>query len=284
MKHRSKSIKLLLNRTGKILLVLFGILFFSFQNPDYSNFRLLATIEIWAKDMQSDRLGNVYVVSRTNQLFKYDLNGKITSNLNYAYLGNISHIDASNPFELYLFYKELNAVIFLDNNLAYRGRMNLSDAGVIQAGTAARNYANGIWVFDQGDLQLKKIERDGKVTQVSGNVLKFAQTRNLAPNYMFDNGSKVFVNDSMVGILVFDVFANYQKTIPLKGLKSFKILDDELYFLRNHQLFAYHLKTLQQKSIVLPDSNFKDFSIEKEQIYLQKESQICIYSLPEKSK
>ena len=256
----------------------------AFQEPALSGFNLLATIEVQAKAMQTDRLGNIYVLSRTNQLYKYDLSGKITSTLNFAYLGNISQMDVSNPFEIYLFYRELNAVVFLDNNLAFRGRMNLSDAGIIQASIASRNYANGLWVFDQGDLQLKKLERDGKIAQVSGNVLQFAKTKNLAPNFIVDNGEKVFVNDSLEGILVFDVFANYQKTIPIKGLKEFKILGDELYYLQNRKLFAYQLKTMQRKSISLPDSNFMEVCVERNQLYLQNSHAISIYSIPEKGK
>ncbi|MBC7383925.1 MAG: hypothetical protein H7296_13220 [Bacteroidia bacterium] len=254
----------------------------AYQLPSLPDFKLLTSIIIQAKDMQTDRMGNLYVISQTNQLYKYDLSGKLVSTLNYAYIGNITHIDASNPFELYLFYRELNAVVFLDNNLAYRGRINLSDANVIQASSAARNYANGLWVFDQGDLQLKKIERNGKVEQMSGNVLQFAQTKTLAPNFIFDNGSRVFVNDSLEGIMVFDVFANYQKTIPVKGLKNFKVLGDELYYVEKKNLVAYHLKTLQRKFILLPDSNYKEVGIEKEHLYLQKPDTILIYMLPVK--
>ncbi len=266
-------------KTGAFLL---SFLLFSFQLGEVPAFKLLSAINIQAKDLQTDRLGNLYVISRTNQLYKYDINGKLLSTLNYAYVGNITHLDASNPFELYLFYRELNAVVFLDNNLAFRGRMNLSESNIIQASSAARNYANGLWVFDQGDLQLKKIERDGKISQVSGNVLQFSQSKNLSPNYIFDNGSKVFVNDSLEGIMVFDVFANYQKTIPIKGLKEFKILGDELYYVQNKRLMAYHLNTLQRKSVELPDSNFIAVAIEKENVYLQKEDTVSIYQLPVK--
>ncbi len=262
--------------------LLIGLIFMmsSFQIPNAGDFKWIAGIAIQAKDMQTDRLGNLYVLSQTNQLYKYDITGKLLSTLNYSYIGNITHIDASNPFELYLFYRELNAVVFLDNNLAYRGRMNLSDAGIIQASSAARNYANGLWIFDQGDLQLKKLDRDAKISQVSGNVLQYADTKNMAPNFIFDNGSKVFVNDSLLGIMVFDVFANYQKTIPIKGLKEFKILGDELYYVKSKKLMAYHLKTLQYKSIALPDSNFKGVCIEKEHLYLHMSDSVAIFQLP----
>jgi hypothetical protein len=62
------------------------------------------------------------------------------------------------------------------------------------------------------------------------------------------------VNDSALGIMVFDVFANYIKTLPIKGVVDFKILGEDLYFNINRQLYAYNLKGLLQKSTQIPDS------------------------------
>ena len=99
---------------------------------DSNTFKLIAQFATQAKDIQTDKLGNLYVLTVSNQLYKYDAYGKLLSTLNFAYIGNITHLDASNPFEIYLFYRELTAVVFLDTNLAYRGRMNLEDAAIIQ--------------------------------------------------------------------------------------------------------------------------------------------------------
>lgn len=240
--------------------------------------KLITKIEINSKELQTDRIGNLYVVSNTNQLYKYDVNGKLVSTLNYAYLGNISSVDASNPMELYLFYKELNAVVFLDNNLAYRGRLNLSDAGITQSSAACRSYSNGIWVFDMGDLQLKKLNKDGSLSQASGNVLQFAQSKNLNPCQILDNGSRVFVNDTSEGILVFDVFANYLKTIPIKGKESIRVMEKELYYLNQNKLISYKFSTMMRDTLTLPELNGEKFSVEKERLYLKNVGGISLYS------
>jgi hypothetical protein len=257
------------------ILVLLGasLLFPSFKLA----WELLGEILVQAKDIQTDRLGNVYVITPSNQFTKYDSKGNLLSTLNYAYLGNISSVDASNPMELYLFYREMNSVVFLDNNLAFRGKINLSNAGVIQASAAARNYSNGLWVFDQGDLQLKKLDKDGKLVQASGNSLQFAQSKNLNPNYIYDNGSKVFVNDSAVGIMVFDVFANYLKTIPIKGLTKFKVIDEQLYYAQDGNLINYSMKSLVRDTLFLAEPILGNYSLEKEQLYLVRPDKIEIY-------
>jgi hypothetical protein len=265
-----------------ICLCFFVLIFFSsfqfiFQNPK-SNFTLIKSIPIEAKDIQTDRLGNVFIITKTNQLYKYSADGKLLSTLNYTYLGNISSIDPTNPLEVYVFYKELNLVLFLDNNLAYRGEMDLSDYGIGQAASVARSYDNGLWVFDIGDMQLKKMSKNGDVLQSSGNVKQFVNA-SVSPNYMYDNNDRVFVNDSTIGILVFNVFTSYIKTIPIKGCDDFKLIEDEIFYNKDGKLLKYHLKTFTESIFQLPDTTFtQEISIEKERLYLLKQSSVDIYS------
>jgi hypothetical protein len=247
----------------------------------HASWTLLSRVLVQAKYFQTDRMGNFYVLSQTNQLTKYDNQGKLVSTLNYSYLGNISFLDAGNPLEIYLFYKEMNALVFLDNNLAYRGRINLSDVGILQASAAARSYANGIWVFDQGDFQLKKLNKDGSLSQASGNILQFAQSKNLNPNLIIDNGNRVILCDSSEGIMVFDVFANYLKTISIKGKLNIKMLNDALYFTDAGNLISYRFSTLKRDTLALPENTFNDFSLEKDRLYLQNDTSLSIYSFQE---
>lgn len=259
------------------LFILFFFSLTSFQ-PPASSFKLLKSISIDAKDIQTDRIGNLYIITKTNQLYKYDSRGNLLCTLNYKYLGNINFIDASNPFELYVFYKELNEVLFLDNNLAYRGEMLLNDYGISQAAAIARSYDNGIWVFDNGDLQLKRLNKNGEVLQMSGNIKQYVNTA-LQPNYIYDNNDRVFVNDSTTGILVFNVFANYIKTIPIKKCSSIKVIDDNLFYNISGKLLKYDLKTFSQTEFQLPDTTYiQQVSIEKERLFLLKPNAVDIYS------
>ena len=243
-----------------------------------SNFQLLKSISIQAKDIQTDRLGNIYVITKTNQLYKYDSHGNLLGTLNYKYLGNIDFIDASNPFELYVFYKELNEILFLDNNLAYRGEMFLNDYGISQSSAIARSYDNGVWVFDNGDLQLKRMNKNGEILQMSGNVKQFVNG-NVSPNYIYDNNDRVFVNDSTIGILVFNVFANYIKTIPVKNCSSIKVIEDDLFYNKKGKLLKYNLKTFSESEFQLPDTTYiQQISIEKDRLYLLKPNSVDIYS------
>lgn len=251
----------------------------SFKPSDESPFKPVGSIAIEAKYINTDNLGNLYVVSKTNQLYKYSRDGKLLSTLNYAYIGNITQVDATNPLEVYVFYKELNRVVFLDNNLAFRGEMNLSDIGIGQASAIARAYDNGLWVFDLSDLQLKKLNKSGEVLQMSGNVRQYDVKQNANPTYLHDNNDRVFMVDSVNGILLFDVFASYVKTIPVKGMAEIKVIDDAFYYYSDNSLHQYMLRTAQQAEVKLPDSTaIRAVSIEKERLYLLQPNAVNIFA------
>jgi len=258
-----------------VLFLLLATILFSSYAPSWKK---LSTIDIQVKDLELDHLGNVYVVSKTNQLYKFNENGILLSTLNYAYLGNITHIDCSNPLELYLFYKELNAIVFLDNNLAYRGRMNLSDFGILQAAAAGRAYDNGVWVFDQGDMQLKKLERDGTIMQQSGNSLQFVDQQKLSPEDIKDNGNRVFVCDTSSGILMFDVFANYIKTFTKVSSLSYMVNDKELTYLEKDKLIKIKILGSTRDTLNLPVTGIIQAKLGKDKVYLSDSNQLHIYS------
>ncbi|MES2780986.1 MAG: hypothetical protein V4651_13925 [Bacteroidota bacterium] len=216
-------------------------------------------------------------MSKTNQLYKYGPTGKLLSTLNYKYLGNITYVDATNPMEIYVFYKELNMVVFLDNNLAYRGEMKLADFGIGQAAAICRSFDNGIWVFDLGDLQLKKMDKNGENLQTTGNIRQYV-TQPSAVLFLYDDNDKVFVNDSANGVLMFNIFGTYAKTLPIKGCTEIKVINDEVYYWQSLELKKYRLKSFDTQVFTLPNAvDVKDVSIEKDRVYLLKSTDVSIY-------
>lgn len=261
-----------------VFLHFFLCLFFSANCQNSDNLSLIKSFNISAKYLQTDELGNIYLVTPTNQLYKYSKDGNLLSTLNYSYNGNISSIDVTNPMELYIFYKEMNSVIFLDNNLAFRGELKLNNFQIVQAAAIARSYDNGLWVFDLADLQLKKFDKDGNLQQSSGNIRQYISGIT-QPTFLFDNTEKVFVNDTSNGILLFDVFASFIKTVPIKNKSTIQIKGNEIFYADSNQLKVIDVKFYQKKtvfsSIELLDASW--FGINNERFYLYKNGNLSIF-------
>jgi hypothetical protein len=228
-----------------------------------------------AKFIQADELGNLYIVSPSNQLYKYNTSGKVLATLNYNYNGNISSIDASNPMEIYVFYKEINRVLFLDNNLAYRGELDLTKQNITQASAIARSYDNGIWVFDMGDLQLKKMSKDGNITQSSGNIRQIIKT-DFVPITLLENTKQVMLaNDSIA--LLFDVFASFIKTFKFSKTASFQLNSNYVLQTIDNQINALELKIGINRPVFEFVNKINWSFLNKDQVYIYQENKISIY-------
>ena len=244
--------------------------------PDSTN--LISTFQVNAKYIQADELSNLYIVNQSNQLYKYNSEGKILATLNYNYNGNISSIDATNPMEIYVFYKELNRVIFLDNNLAYRGEIDLTKNNITQASAIARSYDNGIWVFDNGDLQLKKLDKEGKVFQSSANIKQFANV-DFNPKYIIENTQNVIISDDSI-CLVFDVFASFVKTYYFKNLKSLQFTNHFLYETQDSIINILDFRLGLKRVFILNKTalNFKWSYVFENKFFIYKNNTISLYN------
>ena len=262
-----------------ILHTLYFIIFSSYCNAQtvLDSSKLVSEFTVNAKFVQADDMGNLYIVSPTNQLYKYNYSGKVLATLNYNYNGNISSLDVSNPMEIYVFYKEINRVLLLDNNLAYRGELDLTKLNITQAAAIARSFDNGIWVFDLGDLQLKKISKDGILSQSSGNIKQFTQT-DFIPNLLSDNTNQIMLcNDSIC--LLFDVFTAYIKTVKFKNSQNFQFGNNQIFETNQSQINSIDLKMgIRNIVYIFPDFQKPFWTyINKENVILFTKNIISVY-------
>jgi hypothetical protein len=87
--------------------------------------RLEGEIKGQFKFFTTDKLGNVFVLTQKNDIQKFDKKGKKLTEANFKVLGDATMIDAGNPLEIYVFYKDQNKLVYFDNMLNYRGETDL---------------------------------------------------------------------------------------------------------------------------------------------------------------
>ena len=208
-------------------------------------------IPIPARLFTTDQLRQLYVVTPTNALLKLDpaLNELFQYTNNR--LGDLALIDVSNPFSVLLYYPDSNEVITLDRTLNERGRLNLLALGLVQVRAIGLSLDNQVWVYDELNNQLKKLSTTGEVTLASDD-LSLLLGQNISPNFLTARNRRVYLNDPGVGVLVFDLFGQYLKTIDLKGLAEFQILGDQLLYTEAGQLRSFQLQSLLFQPVQLP--------------------------------
>ena len=241
--------------------------------PD--EYKLILSIPADTKEFTTDHLGNVYLITNNN-LIKIDLTGKSISYNDEKNLGTLFSIDASNPFKVVVFYRDYSRVQILDNQLVSRADVNLLDKNLLQPMAVAYAQGEGLWVYDQQDFRLKKFDQNFKNITESPSLDQVLSTIPSPVNLM-EAENWLLLNDSTQGIMLFDRFGTYYRTLPIKGLSSFQVKDGKIIYFRE-SLKAFDLNTLEETEITLPKVENKiQVRIENNRIYILKEGILEIY-------
>ena len=230
---------------------MFLFLLFSFGKIPAAKCQAASVFTQKIKNFTTDNLGNIYTLTLDNQVVKYTPEGVEQFRYPNRTLGEASLLDATNPFQLLLFFPDYQTVLTLDRTLSVTGQFNLFQLGFQRARAVGTSSDGWLWVYDETSFLLKKITADGTVMAQSGD-LSLATGRPLHPVFLVEREQTVFLSDPEVGVLVFDAFGQYRKTIPLPGLTEFQVMDDQLVYFREGQLWSFHLTALLERPFSLP--------------------------------
>ena len=224
------------------------VLFFFFFKVAFANDSLV--ISQSSKYVTTDKLGQVYIVNTDDELIKYNVQGQQQFLFFDRTLGEISFIDATNPFQVLVFFEDFQTIVWLDRTLNPISKMNLSQFGFFQVNTISMASDNHVWLYDNTTFQIKKINTQGEVTLETQELNSL--TEDLHPNFILEKNSRIYLNNPKTGILVFDNFGQYIETIPIEGLTTFQIMDNHLWYSKATKLYKYHFQTLQTQAVALP--------------------------------
>lgn len=261
-------------RTASLFLL---ILLYSFTGVTYL---LVKGNPVKAQFMTTDKLGNCYTVLENNEVDKYNSAGVKEFNFSNKNLGKLKWVDATNPMKLLLFYQDFNQVVMLDNKLSLRTQFSLRELDILQPLLICTSVNDGIWVYDQEDFQLKRLDTDLKIMQESGNIIQVTGVA-LQPVQLVEANGYLYLNNPKTGVLVFDLFGTFYKTIPIKNIVSFQILSDEMFYFKEKKVNTFHLKTLADIPYELPepgDTTVQSVRVENQKLFLLKPGALNIYS------
>lgn len=242
-------------------LIVSVFLLFSFRKKNTSPCRV-----IYAGPMHSafaDALGNVYILNLSQtEILKYTAKGQFINRYSNLSLGKIESVDVSNPLRILLFYRQRQAIVFLDNQLSQNGQpVFLEKLGIMNASMASSSsLSNGFWIFNEPDMELYRFNSENTLQIKSGN-LRWFLGDDFHPHRMAEHNSRLYISDSISGIYVFDQFGTYKKTLPLKTASLFFANEENLWFTRNGILYKYNLKKNEIYSDTLPFPAIKNLYI-----------------------
>lgn len=188
-----------------------------------------------------DNLGAYYLITRRNELVKYDENGQWVGNHREQVLGQLRHVDVFNSLQLLLFYPEVSVLLQLDNMLYQTNRFEVAGLQLSNQSQVCRSFDNNFWIYDERSFRLRKLAFDMR-TVVEGEWLQNEISEVLAPTYLAEHAERVYLTDPNVGLLVFDLYGRYLKTMSEKGIERMDFWGEYAYFVRDGGLWRLPLR------------------------------------------
>ncbi len=192
--------------------------------------------------IEIDSFGNIYVVN-DNEIIKYNASGVLQKNFSNKRYGKIDFVDAMNPLKILVYYKDFQQILFLDNQLTETSAMiSIETLGYEQTSLVCSSSNNSFWLYDKQNNELSRFNSDLKSLVKTGNLNRILDL-DIKPNFMQEHNNYLYLNCPNEGVLVFDIYGTFYKTIPLKKLLEFNVVNGDLFYYQNKTLKQYQTKT-----------------------------------------
>jgi len=264
-----------------IFSVLLGLWVFAAANAQAdSSFRPVRAVQGDVIAFTVDNLDNIYLLSSTNQVKKLNEKGDSVAVFNdVKKYGKATLIDVSNPLKVLVYYRDFATIVVLDRLLTIRNTIDLRKQNILQVRAIGQSYDNKIWLYDELENKLKKIDEEGKLLQETPD---FRQLFGEAPvpTKIFDQDQFVYLYDSTKGVFVFDYYGALKNKIAITGWKNFKVAGKFIYGSANNKLYRYNISNLRIEEWGMPDeiANSSSFNFTSSRLYALKNNRVEVYS------
>lgn len=264
-----------------ILFLTLGILpAVSAQNDSLLN--VLPPINYPVSSFAVGKLGELFIINTDNQLKKLDENGDSVGVFNQVTkYGKLSYVEAQNPWKTLLYYKNFSNIVLLDKYLNVISSINLRSKNILRAEAITISYDNQMWVFDEQEYKLKKIDDGGNILS---ETVDFRQLFDVAPTpkRIIDHDGFVYLYDPQAGLYIFDYYGSFKRKLPFKDWSDFAVIGKSIYGFDAKKIYKYTDPLPDLAEFALPEKlqNSTSIKISNFKLYILKNGRLGVYTLP----
>lgn len=228
-----------------------------------------------------DNLENIYLLNTTDQLKKLNARGDSAGVFNNVRrYGKLFSMDVTNPLKLLLYYKNFATIVVLDRFLNVRNTINLGKKNIFKVQAIATSYDNNIWLFDEGDSKLKKIDDNGDVLQETTDFRNLFDTVP-SPVQITDQDGFLYLYDPARGFYTFDYYGALKNNMPFLHWNNTSVVGKNMYGFGDSSLYQYQSGSLNLATYPLPSffRNAVQIKATNNKVYLLDPDGIRQYSI-----
>lgn len=226
-------------------------------------------------DAAVDRPGDFYAVTASGQIQRFNGEGELT--LLYKAERQPTLFDPRDGARLFVYYREDQRYEYLNPSFASTASYKIDPAFAIQPWLICPSGEQKLWVLDEADHSLKKIDVRAAVVeievQIDSTVIRDAADFKTMREYQ----NFAFLLNPSKGIFIFNSLGRHIRTIDIPNIESFNFLGEEMYYLRGERLEFFNLFSAETRHMPIGRA-YTDVLLTDERIILFTPGRIDIFA------
>ena len=246
---------------------------------------LLYDIPKKAERVEIDKMGQIYAFAG-NSWTKYDVNGK-QSGIFSEYGASADDVwDLSDPQKIVFYQPAFQKGVVLDRTMNtdftfdFNGTVESESRNIAFVATASDSK---IWAIDTYHNTILKLDKNGD-NVLKNNFLDRNKTLSLDCTQMMEVDNRLYVQQRNTAVLVFDAFGMLLKTIDIKDLQHFNIINGQLIAFDTEKILTFDIQTgkIIKTSVLLCNTKNTAIRFAKGKIAVYDAQHIQIFSIDNK--
>jgi hypothetical protein len=226
-----------LSRLGKRILLLAGLSLLPLLLEAQSKPLATVLLRSPAESAYVDRPGDLYVRFKSGKIVKYDVNGKQLSE--YTPGEDVTLFDPRDGARAFMYSAKGHWYTY--SFFGSPAKIKLREEYAIEPVMACSSGDKDLWVFDQSDYSLKKINTTRQTVDVEAPLPDHLKTGNTSIVTMREYQSLLFLLIRDSGLHIFSSMGRWIKSIEGSSITYFNFLGQELYYHDDNRLVFYDL-------------------------------------------
>lgn len=236
------------------------------------------TLRVWNTPpdrISADQLGQFYMI-RGAMVIKYDAGGDSVYSWSEPQTGRITLVDAADPMRVLLYQQDFNLVRILNNRLApLSGPYRLDDAGITSTLAIASSRQGGFWLIDGSTLRLRHLDQQ-LATLVESAPLNLPSATISAGYRIYETGDQVLLLIPDREILIFDLFANLVRKIPIK-VPSFNVYGNLVVLVYPDRVTLWKDPVTAEETVIsMPGSGIREACLFQNKILIRTAGKVIL--------
>ncbi|SFN69260.1 hypothetical protein SAMN04488519_101372 [Algoriphagus ornithinivorans] len=232
-----------------------------------------------------DTKDQIFASNIQGDIFLFDSKGIEKNYFSPPHQGQLHQLEAAWTVNIFTFSSDLQQYRILDRFLNPLAENGFLQVNVTLAKAATLGNNNVIWIWDESDFSLKRLDYLRNTILDSQPLNLILNSESLSVTEIREFKNRLFMNIPSSGVYVFDNQGNFIKKFDLKNQERLCYFQEQLLWLEDGFIWTLNLQTLEKRPAVqIPNAEFEGIQIGQEFMTLTHKNRIQVFRVPQELK